>query len=87
MLGNGHVYETFGISKGKPVKPLQFLLNVTALKLKLSAKCFIYFVSCWCSFIISVLQSQSRSIEALLFTKKLVFRVGKKAVANRQALL
>jgi len=30
---------------------------------------------------------QIRPIEALLFPKKLVFRVGKKAVANRQALL
>lgn len=31
--------------------------------------------------------SKIRSIEALLFPKKLVFRVGKKALANRQALL
>jgi hypothetical protein len=30
---------------------------------------------------------QILSIEALLFPKKLVFRVGKKALANRQALL
>jgi hypothetical protein len=37
--------------------------------------------------IINLLQSKIRSIEALLFPKKLVFRVGKKAVANRQALL
>jgi len=36
---------------------------------------------------ISLLQSKIRSIEALLSPKKLVFRVGKKAVANRQALL
>jgi hypothetical protein len=37
--------------------------------------------------IINSLQSQIRSIEALLFPKKLVFRVGKKAMADRQALL
>jgi hypothetical protein len=37
--------------------------------------------------IINHLQSLICSIEALLFPKKLVFRVGKKAVANRQALL
>ena len=30
MSANGYVYETFGISESKPVKPLQFLLNVTA---------------------------------------------------------
>jgi len=38
-------------------------------------------------FIINTLQSIIRSIEALPFPKKLVFRVGKKAVADRQALL
>ena len=37
--------------------------------------------------VINFLQSKIRSIEALLFLKKIVFRVGKKAVANRQALL
>jgi hypothetical protein len=37
--------------------------------------------------IINILLSKIRSIEALLFPKKIVFRVGKKAVANRQALL
>jgi hypothetical protein len=37
--------------------------------------------------IINLLQSQISSIEALLSPKKLVFRVGKKAVAGRQALL
>jgi hypothetical protein len=37
--------------------------------------------------IINLLQSQNRPIEALLFPKKIVFRVGKKALANRQALL
>ena len=36
--------KSFGISKNKPVKPLQILLNVTTLKLALSAKCFIYIV-------------------------------------------
>jgi hypothetical protein len=37
--------------------------------------------------VINLLQSKIRSIEALLYPKKIVFRVGKKAVANRQALL
>jgi hypothetical protein len=37
--------------------------------------------------IINILQSPIHSFGALLFPKKLVFRVGKKAVANRQALL
>jgi hypothetical protein len=37
--------------------------------------------------VINFLQSLIRPIEALLFPKKLVFRVGKKAVANRKALL
>jgi hypothetical protein len=37
--------------------------------------------------IINLLQSLIRSIEALPFPKKLVFKVGKKALANRQALL
>ena len=39
---NGWVYETFGISKRFPIKPLHCLLNVPPLKLALSAKCFIY---------------------------------------------
>jgi hypothetical protein len=37
--------------------------------------------------IINSLQSLISQIEALLFPKKIVFRVGKKAVADRQALL
>jgi len=37
--------------------------------------------------IINILQSLVRSIEEMPFPKKLVFRVGKKAVADRQALL
>jgi len=35
----------------------------------------------------SLLQPLIRSIEALLFPKKLVFRDGEKALADRQALL
>ncbi len=65
-----------------PIKPLQSLLSVPPLKLALTAKCFIYRVVCWALFIISliinILQSKIRSIEALPFLKKLVFRVGKK---------
>ena len=44
MHYNGWVYETFGISKRFPIKPLQSLLNVPPLKLALPAKCFIYLV-------------------------------------------
>jgi hypothetical protein len=33
--------------------------------------------------VINLLQSKIRSIEALLFPKKIVFRVGKKALADR----
>jgi len=47
MLGNGWVYETFGISKRLTIKPLQILLNVLPLKLALFAKCFIYRVTSW----------------------------------------
>ena len=63
MLYNGYVYETFGISESKPVKPLQFSLYVIALKLVLSAKCFIYFVRCWALYIFNHL----RSFHALIF--------------------
>jgi len=38
-------------------------------------------------FIISLLHSINLSIEALPYPKKLVFSVGKKALADRQALL
>jgi hypothetical protein len=37
--------------------------------------------------IVNLLQSKICSIEALPFPKKIVFRVGKKAMGNRQALL
>lgn len=42
---------SFGDSKHEPVKPLQRLLDVTPLKLALSAKCTIHDVTAWCSFI------------------------------------
>ncbi len=57
MLANGHVYETFGISESKTVKPLQILLSVTTSKLPLSAKYFIYIVRHWDLFIIKNLHS------------------------------
>jgi len=47
LTANGWVYETFGISKRFPIKPLRCLLNVPPLKLALSAKCFIYRVTNW----------------------------------------
>jgi hypothetical protein len=37
--------------------------------------------------VVNLPQSKIRSIEAQMFPKKLVFMVGKKALANRQALL
>ena len=39
---------SFGDSKHKPVKPLHRLLDVTPLKLTLSAKCTIHDVVCPC---------------------------------------
>jgi len=42
---------SFGDSKHEPVKPLHSLLDVTPLKLALSAKCTIHDVTAWCSFI------------------------------------
>jgi hypothetical protein len=42
IASNGWVYETFGISKRFPIKPLRCLLNVPPLKSALSAKCFIF---------------------------------------------
>jgi len=45
MIYNVNVYGTIGISTQFPVKPLQSLLIVQALKLTLSAKCFIYGVT------------------------------------------
>ena len=51
MRHSGNVYETFGITKHEPIKPLQSLLDVTPLKLALSAKCTIHDVTVWCSLI------------------------------------
>jgi len=58
VAGNGHVYETFGITKRFRIKPLQFILNVLLLKLVLSAKCFIYGVVRW-----PIIRSKLLSIE------------------------
>ena len=55
MAHNGWVYETFGISKRFPIKPLQCLLNVPTLISALSAKCFIYRVTNWPLFIFNQL--------------------------------
>jgi hypothetical protein len=67
------------------------LLNV--LQLKYSTFCAMIFTAC-CMLgfihyqsVINLAQSKIRSIEVLLFQKRLVFRVGKKALANRQVLL
>ena len=57
----------------------------TAPAINYTACCMLGFIHY--KLIINLLQSLIRSIEALLFPKKLVFRVGKKAVADRQALL
>ena len=84
---NGYVYETFGISKQFPVKLQLLLIRAGTLRKTLTAKCFIHDVVYWTLFTNSALQSLTLSIEALLFPKKFVFRVGKKAMADRQALL
>jgi hypothetical protein len=52
---NGWVYETFGISRRFPIKPLRCLIRVPPLKLALSAKCFIYRVTNWPLFIFNQL--------------------------------
>jgi len=47
---------SFGDSKHEPVKPLHSLLDVTPLKLALSAKCTIHDVRHWAWFIIKMLR-------------------------------
>jgi hypothetical protein len=51
MPHNGYVYETFGISKHFPVKLQVLLKRAETLDNALTAKCFIYDVTCWCLFI------------------------------------
>ena len=48
---DGHVYETFGISKHFPVKLQVPIIRAEMLNNALTAKCFIYDVGNWCSFI------------------------------------
>jgi len=48
MLYNGHVYETFGISKHFPVKLQVLLIGADTLDNPLTAKCFIYDVASMC---------------------------------------
>ena len=48
MLGNGHVYETFGISKHLPVKLQLLLIRAEMSDNPLTAKCFIYDVMGFC---------------------------------------
>jgi hypothetical protein len=68
LAGNGWVYETFGISKRFPIKPLRCLLNVLPLKLALSAKCFIYRVTNWPLFIKAlIINLLHRSVSALVW--------------------
>ena len=49
-MQTGHVYETFGISKHFPVKLQVPLIRAKTLDNPLTAKCFIYAVTCWPSF-------------------------------------
>jgi hypothetical protein len=51
LAANGHVYETFGISKHFPVKLQVPIIRAEMLNNALTAKCFIYDVGNWCSFI------------------------------------
>jgi len=51
MAYNGYVYETFGISKRFPAMLPLTLIRAKMLNNALTAKCFIYDVGNWCSFI------------------------------------
>jgi hypothetical protein len=48
LVHNGHVYETFGISKHFPVKLQVLLIRAETLDNPLTAKCFIYDVTTRC---------------------------------------
>ncbi len=50
------------------------------------APLILLFIVCWALFIINYLQNINRTIEALLFPKKLVFRVGKIALTKTYLL-
>jgi steroid 5-alpha reductase family enzyme len=66
------------------------LLNVPPLKLALSAKCFIYRVVCWAyllSFNYQSITNTNPLNRSTAVAEKISFKVGKKAQANRQALL
>ena len=47
LVGNGYVYETFGISKHFPVKLQVLLIRAERFDNPLTAKCFIYDVGGW----------------------------------------
>jgi hypothetical protein len=49
IAANGYVYETFGISKHFPVKLQVLLIRAEKLDNPMTAKCFIYDVTAWCS--------------------------------------
>jgi hypothetical protein len=91
MTANGLVYEIVWRFKAISYQTVAIFIKCTALKISTFRQMF-YIPCCMLGFIhyqlfISPLQLSIRSIEALPFPKKLVFRVGKKAVADRQALL
>jgi hypothetical protein len=88
---NGYVYGVVWRFEAQTCQTATKFIRCNALEISTSRQmhytrcCMLGFIHY--QFIISFLQSIIRSIEALLFPKKLVFRVGKKALANRQALL
>ena len=90
MAHNVWRYAQYGVSKSLPSQDAERLKRATDAELCCTPRIAydrmlppgVYQLSI--SYLFS--QSKIRSIEALLFPKKLVFRGGKKALADRQAL-
>jgi len=85
------VYESVWHFEEQTCQTATNFIKYNSLKISTIRQMF-YIHCCMLGFVhyqlvINLLQSKIRSFEALLFPKKIVFRVGKKAGANRQALL
>jgi len=91
MNANGYVYGVVWRFEARTCQTVTKFIKCNALEIS-TIRQMHYTRCCMLGFIhyqliISLLQSLIRLMEALLFPKKLVFRVGKKAMADRQALL
>jgi hypothetical protein len=91
MNANGYVYGDVWRFEAQSCQTATKVIRCNALEIS-TIRQMHYTRCCMLGFIhyqliITILQSLNRLIEALPFPKKLVFRVGKKASANRQALL